>query len=267
MRMPAFECKRCGRCCRDFHHQIRFTERELSDSKLKENHDKRVQLFFSIRKLQEKHVDGEPCVFVPIFGDLMTLLEHNKAKKNDAAEQLNEDWIAIIEDLLKNIPNQDMNSCLFLEKRGSEFFCSIHENAPEMCKIYPKNHGFVCLGQRERYATKEFFEFQKVRVKSAIDVLKMLFKQEIRNPICFDILTFLMDYGGLPESTVIEFFEKEMNVKNEIFQACVKELVDHSLIYSFKDPVSQHNLLRSVTYEDVNRIVDEIMKRKGWTVL
>lgn len=265
--MPAFECKRCGRCCRDFHHQIRFTERELSESKLNQQQDKRVHLFFSLRKLHERPIDGEICVIVPVYGDLKTLLEKYKSKNSKGTERINEDLVGIIEDLLKKVPNQDMNSCLFLEKRDSEYYCCIHENAPEMCKIYPKNHGYVCLGQRERYGTAEFFNFQKNRVKSAIAVLKMLYEQKIKNPLSFEILTLLMDYGAIPESLVRSFFEKEIKVEKVLFEACVKELADQSLLFLLKDPNSQNILLRSVTYEDVNRIVDEIMKQKGWTVL
>ncbi len=226
-----------------------------------------MQLFRSLLKQQEKRINGEKCFFVPIYDDLKTLLENNLFKNSEKTAELSKEMIDIIKNLLQNVPNNDFNSCLFLEQSDSEYSCCVHDDAPEMCKIYPKNHGYVCLGQRERYGSKEFFEFQKTRVKSAIAVLKMLFEEKIKNPICFDILTFLMDYGTLPESVVHDFFEKEMNVKTSTFQACVKELADNSLLFLLKDTESGKPLLRSVSYEHVNQMVDEIMKQKGWTVL
>lgn len=264
--MSAFECKRCGKCCKEFRHQIRFTEKELSESKLKELKDARVTLFLTLQKFQRTEIKSERCVLVPIYADLITFLEKIDGENIDRQFDLNEETILIMRNLLKNVPNNDLNSCLFLECENGQYGCCIHNHAPEMCKIYPSNHGFACLGQRERYETKEFYEFQKKRVKSAIAVLKMIFESKIKNPISFEILTLLMDYGAIPRALIHEFFEKEMNASKEAIESAVKELVEQSLLFLFMDKKTHQELMKSVTYEDVNRIVDKIMEEKGWTV-
>ena len=37
----------------------------------------------------------------------------------------------------KNILRQENNVCMFLRRKGEEYYCKIYENRPRVCRVYP----------------------------------------------------------------------------------------------------------------------------------
>ena len=245
-----WECDRCGKCCIEFTHQIRFqnneTLLELFEKSPNLQQNPLLSLFFRIKNNFKKVNDGKEQYFVPTKSDLLPYLDENEKK--------------LLEIL--NISDLNNKECMFLSwktvnsKRVS--FCQIHEYSPEMCKNYPSSKGGVCLNHPERYYTMTFFEYQKKKIGFAIKVLRKIYGDRAKYKIGFEIICFLMDFGRFSYDRVRNFFISNFHISSSDFASAVQEFVKLSLIFNVNGEIE------SISIKETELMVNDLMENFGW---
>ncbi|QEE17678.1 YkgJ family cysteine cluster protein [Promethearchaeum syntrophicum] len=245
-----WECDRCGKCCIEFTHQIKFQNNEpllelfKISPKLQQN--PLLTLFFRIKNNFKQVIDGKEHYFIPTKSGLLPFLNENEKK------------------LFENSNNSELNNneCMFLswktENNRKISFCQIHQNSPLMCKQYPSSKGGVCLNHPERYYTMEFFNYQKKKIGFAIEVLRKIYGDKVKFQIGFEIICFLMDFGRFSYEKVRNFFISNFQISSSDFTSAVQEFVKLSLIFNV------NNELESISIKETERVVDDLINKYGW---
>jgi len=245
-----WECDRCGKCCIEFTHQIRFQNNEhlleLFEKSPKLQQNPLLSLFFRIKNNFKKVIDGKEQYFIPTKSDILPFLY--ESEKN------------LFE--ISNISEFNNKECMFLswktENNRKISFCQIHQYSPLMCKQYPSSKGGVCLNHPERYYTMVFFEYQKKKIGFAIKVLRKIYGDKVKYNIGFDIICFLMDFGRFSCEKVRDFFIKIFHISSSDFMSAVQEFVKLSLIFNV------NNELESISIKETERLVDDLIDKYGW---
>ena len=79
-----WDCDRCGKCCIEFTHQIRFQKNEplleLFEKSPNLQQNPLLSLFFRIKNNFKKVKDGKEEYFVPTKSDILPYLDENEKK-------------------------------------------------------------------------------------------------------------------------------------------------------------------------------------------
>jgi Fe-S-cluster containining protein len=241
------DCDRCGKCCIMFARQIHFRPDELIflnkvtlESPI---HNEILRIYLRIKDKYQNVVDGQKRFYIPI--------------KRQISEDLKESELTLIP-----INSENQDECMFLvwrEEGNSQISeCIIHEFNPKMCKDYPTSKGGACLNKKELKISEHFFNYQKEKVSMQIKVMKEILGKRINNPIAYDVLTLLMDFGKFPKEDVCSFFIKRSNITKEEFNLILDNLHEHTLVFFAED------WIEGISSKEVEKTVDAIMKDLNW---
>ena len=245
-----WECDRCGKCCIEFTHQIHLQNNEplleLFEKSPNLQQIPLLSLFFRIKNIFKKVIDGKEQHFIPTKSELFRYLNEKEKKLF----------------LISNISDLNNKECMFLSWKTVNnervSICQIHDYSPKMCKEYPSSKGGVCLNHPDRYYTMEFYDYQTKKIGFAIKVLRKIYGKRVKFQIGFDIICFLMDFGKFTYKKVRDFFISNFHILSSDFVSAVQEFVKLSLIFNV------NNELESISIKEVERLIDNFIDIYGW---
>lgn len=242
-------CDRCGKCCCEFNakgYQIHFRP---DDS------------FFQLTP--EQQIQLNP----PLVSIYLRVKSHFIEKQHTIPRYLIPTIQQIqpyLTDIEKNqipLTNENQHDCLFLQRnKDGTTQCVIHQYNPSMCHKYPENKGGACLNHYERRFTKKFLEFQRTQIGFAIKILRELHDGKITDPIAWELVTFLMDFGQFPLNKVRNFFVVLFHIDSQQFDHLVHLLAEFTLVR-----VVENKYIEGISLKEVESVVDKIMEDRGWT--
>lgn len=247
--MDNFSCDRCGKCCFEYNakgYQIHFHPNDN---------------FFSLTR-------EEQCMLHPLVA-LYLRVKNEYIEKNGAQSRYliptKQQMQAHLREKEKEIiPLSENNGdeCMFLGWTENNLaICYIHKYNPQMCRDYPSNKGGACLNHYERRFTAQFLNFQHQQIGFVIKILRELHRNKINDPIAWEIITFLMDFGRFPLHKVRNFFIVYFHISSERFDRLIHLLAEFTLISIIDD-----TFIEGISLREVEKIVDKMMDELGWTL-
>lgn len=244
----AILCDRCGQCCYHFNHtsyQIYFKD---SDSFLtlppdiQESVDPNlVPLYNRVKPFFIQQKDNTKRYLIPTKLQLQKMLSPSE-----------------FELVPPSMKNGDECMFLFWEKEN-QALCRIHQFKPDLCRVYPTNKGGVCLNHYEKRMSMEFLAFQQSEIGYAVKALKHLYSDKFEDPVAYEILTLLMDFGTFPLQEVEDFFARNFQVSKTRFQAIIDQLYRNFLLFQ-----KNRDQVEGISMKEVEKLVDGIMAQNGW---
>ena len=103
-------------------------------------------------------------------------------------------------------------------------------------------------------------EYQREKIGLAVQVLKQIYGPKIKysDPVGFEILTLLMDFGRFKKSLLENFIEQEFAISSDVYGNVLAELFDLNLISVYEDGIE------GISVKEVDRAVTQIMQTNGW---
>lgn len=259
-----FQCQKCGKCCIKFSGQIRYQINKVEenwralDPVYREfiqefNRKKPIKYCYPLRISRIKRIRNEISDFYLIPTKLeflaMILSSDYRDHKIDS-EDASSYFAALVEFSSTSLSKE----CLFLTHKGNYKICSINNTHPKMCDEYPRNKGYVCINQRERYFSQEYLKFKKKAFTDEVSLLNRFipYFREHDLEYTWDIIAFLMDFGKFPIEKLEAFFT-DLGWKSLDFKYAVKDLRRYGLIFS---------TLNNEKEEMVESISSTLLKRK-----
>lgn len=257
-----FSCKRCGACCRAFSSQVRYIIDPLDP-----NWDKLPKFYKDIIMgyNDPEHQDFKNYVlrffhhkkfihpysrvyFIPSKIEFLCSVISKNFNKNSKKGKIPLNLTTnTINNQFKILLNFEQTpralECLFLSEKDGIYTCTINEIHPAMCTNYPSNKGFVCINQKERYFSQQFFDFKKRAFSGELDLLKQMlsFMNEEDLIKCLDLIAFLIDYGEFSYEDLELFFE-DLGWSKLDFKYAVKDLMRLGILYPAVNKKSKQTL-------------------------
>ena len=249
-------CDRCGKCCVQFKHQIHYRSDELLNSALINSSNLCMQLYLRIKNLFQKEEAHQLRFYVPLKSDLLALIADTSSSEGLLSE----------EDLhILKISDTNQDECMFLNWDAESLpFCEIQAIKPHMCKAYPDSKGGVCLNHKERYYTPRFLEFQCAQNLAPMQVVYTLYKDQISDPIAYDILSYLMDFGKFSEAKTMALFTNYFEISPQQFQRSLKELIGLGLVQIVIE--NDERCIESISTKEIEQKIDQYIHDHNWVV-
>lgn len=246
-----FLCKRCGSCCRVFSSQVRYIIDPLDpnwdklpkiyqDIILGYNNPEHSDFKYYVLRYYHHKKFSHPysrVYFIPSKIEYLTSVLTKKINQSLNISKNSSDLsINSIKNQFKILLDFEQTpqalECIFLSEKDGFYSCTINDIHPAMCTNYPSNKGFVCINQKERYYSKQFFNFKKKAFSGEIDLLKQMlsFMNEDDLVKCLDLIAFLIDYGEFRYEDLESFFV-ELGWSKLDFKYSVKDLMRLGILY------------------------------------
>ena len=263
-----FTCKRCAKCCTIFGPQIRYifknpglitANNDDTDNWLQLdpvyqkiidefNVESQYNQYPLMHNRSSKYLQENYTIkYLPTKIEFLThSIFHNYLFRNTQSNHPIKIG-SLYTELIKYSESPTALECIFLTKKNGNYFCTIHDKAPNMCKDYPKNNGDVCINQRERYFTDEYLQFKKKQYSAQIIVLNQILPYFAEHELEFtwDLFTFLIDFGFFNYDQLKSFFQSHYQWTESQFKNAVKDLQSFGLIYNISD--KNNNVIESIS--------------------
>ena len=245
--MVDMPCDRCGKCCYMYNargHQIHFQP----DAP-----------FFQLSQQEQYNLHS----LVPIY---LHVKDDFKKKKNDnlryfiPTKAQIQSYLTPSQHMMIPLTDTNGSECMFLQwTTNSLAKCVIHAYNPKMCREYPENKGGACLNHVERRYTEKFLTYQHQQIGFAVKILRELHRNKITDPLAWEIVTFLMDFGRFPLQKVRNFFVVFFKITSQHFDHIVHLLEKFTLVR-----VIEQTWIEGIALKEVEQVIDTIMAEKGW---